>query len=442
MKRKRKGLVSSGLLLAVVGTVTITGSPVDAAARARPRVRASVRTSVLAGQSQASARRTYTLAAALGRFARQAPTVVAARLRARGLASAAGLSARFTNPSLEYEQELVFPLATQEAVSLKLWVPLGGRVARRREVARSQARLAKSTVGRLSAQGGVAFARKYFALLRLHRLIKLRRQTLQEHQDLAKRMTARAQGGGLAGIIASRLELEVRRRRFAVETLRERADRLGRRLALALGDGGSILVPAGTLVPPSAPAALTTLHAKLRTSGARRQLRTLLAVRQAEERLARAQRWPDLGLSVGYLRQQPTGPDPRVAHGLIFGLSVPLPLFSSNRKAVRLAELNSRLVRWRIKVHRNRGQVLLQDAHARALRARKRHARYRSTVLGKLPRLLQGVRVAFDGGGALSSILESLAAVGKMREAGLGLAFATRTSALALHRLLGTLPRR
>lgn len=367
--------------------------------------------------------------------------MVGARLRARGLASASGLTPRLTNPSLGYDQELMFPLATQETVSLSLPIPLGGRLARRREVARRRARLARARVGQLSTTGGVAFARRYFKLLRLHRLLKLRRQSLTEHRDLAQRMAARARGGGLAGIVATRLELEVRRRRFALERLRERLDRLGRRLALDLGDRQGILVPTGTLLPPPPPA-LATLGARSRVSGTSQLLRMALDLRRAEARLARARRWPDLGLSVGYQRQQSPGPDRQISHGLVFGLSVPLPLFSSNRQAVRLAEVRSQSAVWRIRVYGKNSQVLLRDARGRALRARQRHARYRAAVLSRLPKLLQGVRVAFDGGGALAGLLEGLAAVNRLREGGLELALEARLQALRLHELAGTLPTR
>jgi len=368
--------------------------------------------------------------------------VVAARRRARGLRAASGLSARFTDPSLDYDQELVFPLATQEVVSLRLPVPLGGRLTRAREVARHQARLAKARVEQLLASGGVGFAKKYFELLQLHRLLKLRKKSLAEHRDLAKRMAARAKGGGIAGIIATRLELEVRRRGFALERLRERLDRLGRTLALAIGDRLAILVPTGVLLPPASPPPLQSLGAKLRASSTQRLLRLTLDVRRAQERLARARRWPDLGLSLGYLRQQSPGPDRRVSHGLVFGLSVPLPFFSSNKREVRIAELRSQSAAWRVKVRRQNDRVLLRDAHGRAARTRKRHARYRGRVLKRLPALLHGVRVAFDGGGALSGLLESLAAVDTMREGGLRLALEARLLNLRLHELAGTLPTR
>jgi outer membrane protein, heavy metal efflux system len=387
-------------------------------------------------------RRTYTLAAALKRFKRRAPAVVAARRRARGLRSASGLAARFTNPSLDYDQELVFPLATQEVVSLRLPVPLGGRLTRARDVARRQARLATARVEQLLASGGVGFAKKYFGLLQLHRLRKLRQKSLVEHRDLAKRMAARAKGGGIAGIIATRLELEVRRRGFALERLRERLDRLGRTLALAIGDRRAILVPSGVLLPPASPPPLQSLGAKLRVSSTQRLLRLTLDVRRAQERLARARRWPDLGLSLGYMRQQSPQPDRRVSHGLVFGLSVPLPFFSSNKRAVRIAQLRGQSAAWKVKVRRQNDRVLLHDAHGRAARARKRCARYLARVVKRLPALLRGVRVAFDGGGALSGLLESLAAVDTMREGGLKLALEARLQTLRLHELAGTLPNR
>ncbi|MFH2009245.1 MAG: TolC family protein [bacterium] len=420
------GLVSSALVAA-------TGAG-EAAARAPAPRRA-------AAASAIPARRTYTLSAALERFERQSPRLVAARMRARGLSSAAGVSASFANPSLDYDQELVFPLATEEVIRVKLPIPLGGRFARKREVAQRQARLARAQVTQLSATGGVGFARRYFELLRLHRLLTLRRQSLREHRELLKRISARAAGGGLAGIVATRLELEVRRRRFGLEGLRERIDRLGRTLALAIGDREQILVPTGALLP-SEPPPLQTLRSKLDRSSTQRLLRLTLEVHRAEERLAQARRWPDLGLSLGYIRQQAPQPDRQVSHGLVFGLSLPLPLFSSGRREVRVARLRSRGAAWQLKVRGDNSRVLLRDAHGRAARARERWTRYRVGLLKRLPELLRGVRVAFDSGGALSNILESLAAVDALREGGLKLALEARLHTLRLHELAGTLPRR
>ena len=368
--------------------------------------------------------------------------MLAARRRAHGLSAAAGVTARFANPSLDFDEELVFPLATQEVLSLRLPVPLGGRFARAREVARRKARLAAAQVEQLIASGGIGFARKYYELLRLHELKALQLRSMVEHRDLSQRMAARAKGGGLAGIVATRLELEVRRRVFALERLQERLDRHGRTLALAIGDRNAILIPTGELLPPASLASLETLGTQYTVSSTRRLLELTLDVRRAEERLARARRWPDLGLSLGYIRQQSPQPDRRVAHGLVFGLSVPLPLVSDNRHEVSIARLRRQSAAWKIKVRREDDDLLLRDAHGRALRARERYARYQAQVLVQVPALLQGVRVAFDGGGSLSGLVESLAAVDTLREGALDMALDARLHTLRLHELAGTLPGR
>jgi len=449
MIRQCQGQVPASLLSSIVGifsfavavAVAIVGGP-EATAQPAPTRTAPASTAPASTALRKPSERTYTLVAALKRFKLQAPSVVAVRQRALGLRAASDLTARFTNPSLDYDQELVFPLATQEVVSLRLPVPLGGRLTRAREVARSQARLAQTRVTQRQASGGVGFAKKYFELLGLHQLLKLRIKSLAEHRDIAKRMAARAQGGGLAGILATRLELEVRRRGFALEQLRERLLRLGRRLALAMGDKQDILVPTGALLPPSPPLPLPSLGAKLRTSSNQRLLRQTLDLRRSQERLAKARRWPDLGLSLGYMRQQSPQPNGRASHGLVFGLSVPLPLFSSNRREVRIAQLRRQSAAWKVKIRRQTDHVLLRDALGRTLRSRRRHARYLARVLKRLPALLHGVRVAFNGGGALSGLLESLSAVDKMREGGLKLALEARLQTLRLHELAGTLPKR
>jgi cobalt-zinc-cadmium efflux system outer membrane protein len=118
-----------------------------------------------------------------------------------------------------------------------------------------------------------------------------------------------------------------------------------------------------------------------------------VAQREAEARLARTQRTPDLTLVLGTRRE---GPDER--NQAVVGLSVPLPIFNRNEGALRQALSRVDQAREQQEGEGARLRAALAQAHARLLAARDEAALVRGEILPGARSAWQAASRGFEAG--------------------------------------------
>lgn len=278
-----------------------------------------------------------TLEAAVARARDAAPLVRAARARARAATAAAPSAARWPNPSLELRTENWQPggrgptdplLDTFVVVTQP--VEIAGQRGARRRAADAAAGVADALAASEEQAQVLATAEAFLRAVQARdrlRLLEAQRDGIADTVALLRRRVA--EGVTAEGDLR---KVEADLARAAID-----ATRTGTDLFSALATLGALL---GAETPPAASALVMPAPATVEDTDPAAALARRADVRAARARTTEAEatldleqrrRWPDLFVAGGYKRT--AGIDSGVA-----GVSVPLPLFDRNGRALALAQ--------------------------------------------------------------------------------------------------------
>lgn len=309
------------------------------------------------------------------------------------------------------------------ATTLSLTVPfeLGGRRGARvsaAEAARDAARAELDDVVRgLRADAALAFVE----VLHTRAVVERRRATLGHLERLVNIAEQRHRAGdvGEIAVVQSRVEYE----RFRTEVIASEGEARAAALGLAVFTAGEGSEDAqGSLVFAPREFDVEALVRRATTSrpdvvAAQRGL----SQARAEQGLARANRWVDGAVTLGWAHNfegQSTVSATPVFEQLSLTLSLPLPFSRAHRGALDAADARSAQRDFVLDATRLRAAVEVRQAHARYASAVARLARYTGSLLGDADRVLAATLYQFERGGA--SLLEVLTAQRTVDEVTIG----------------------
>ena len=238
-----------------------------------------------------------------------------------------------------------------QEIGLSQSFPITARLARERDVARSDVRIAEAEVGEFARRLVADTLGTFYALVSLDRQIEVNDELIASVRQVERATAGRLKAAEVSPAEVSllrieRLRLELGSRRLALER-----DTTQGRLARLMGRGGSQpLYPVGELDPgPDASASLLELLAVARARRPDLSLAQLEIERaEAAHALARAETWRDWVVEVSYDRERQVFETPienKQDSLLRVGLTVPLPLW--NRQQGRIAAAEARVRRAR-----------------------------------------------------------------------------------------------
>jgi cobalt-zinc-cadmium efflux system outer membrane protein len=209
----------------------------------------------------------------------------------------------------------------------------GKRAARTAEATAEQARLrADYEVRRREVLAEAS--RDFVEALAAKEAVALARRELELAESGLESVSVQVEAGRATESQRKLAAMAVTEARLELRRTQRGADRSLAQLATLWGGGSKPVALRGFLAPPPA-----SLPSRARLAGSLDQhpgiasamRREVLA--QARMKMARAGRYPDIELGVGARHDRAEGDD-----ALVFGASVPLPLFESGRDAVTAAE--------------------------------------------------------------------------------------------------------
>ncbi|HWR84255.1 MAG TPA: TolC family protein [Candidatus Deferrimicrobium sp.] len=247
------------------------------------------------------------------------------------------------NPELSFDAEQVagnYPGFSQSELTVQAsqTLELGGKRSAREKVAQTDFAIAELE-GKLTAFEIFADTKeRFFALLYAQHKVILKQQSHQLVTELAEAARFRVEQG--AALVSEQLlgELTVKRAWLGVTTVRTELAN-ARRDLIALWNGSlsdSIAVSDEFETPPTLP---TVNHVRelARGNAESVRLRKELERSSTQLRLEQSNAKPDLSLSGGFKRLQGDR-----TNTLLFGVSLPLPLFNRNQGAVASLQAQQR----------------------------------------------------------------------------------------------------
>ncbi|WP_033073638.1 TolC family protein [Sphingopyxis sp. MWB1] len=321
---------------------------------------------VVAAQAQpgapVSGEAVLTLEEALARAEALSPLADAARAEVEAAEIASEVAALRPNPSLSIEAENALGTGpyrgfdeSETAIALTLPLELGGKRGARMAGAAAEMRRAKVDRAIARADLRLAISLAYAGAIAAERRAAIAEDQLAITAENLRIARDRVMVGANSPIDEQRAALEQQRARGEAAIARRNVQAARTALAQYIGDVAgqpldwrwfdrALQGGIGPALPPDIDAGATLALAAAATD------RDLA---EAGVRLAQSQRIPDLTLSAGRRRMQATGDQ-----AMIFGLSVPLPLFNGGRTAVSEA-----------RARRNRAEALYRAARLEAEQA-------------------------------------------------------------------------
>lgn len=242
---------------------------------------------------------------------------------AEGERRQAGLLA---NPTLSWESEDTRPDSATTTLSLTQPIELGGKRRARVAVAEHGLAIAEAELDVRRNALRVDLLEAFQAALRAQERLRLGEQSVALAQRAWRAARAKVRAGKAPPLEASRAEVQLSEVRL--ESLRAAVEQAAayRALAALMGRGEPDFDEVGALAGALAIPPASALLQRLGDSNAMRLARLRIEQSESAVDLARAQRVPDLGLTLG--SQYDREVRERVN---VVGLSMPLPLFDRNQ---------------------------------------------------------------------------------------------------------------
>lgn len=280
-------------------------------------------------------------------------------------------------------------------VRLTQLIELGDKRARRVALAQSERDLAAWDYEARRVDLAAQVSGRYVAVLESQQRVELRREAVGIAQDMHKIVEDRVAAGGLLPIHKdhSLVRLDVARLDLREAELQLRAAR--QQLAASWNsDKVSFDRVAGVLEPAPGPLPeFGPLNAELHHHPLVARTASLLAQRQADLELARADAVPDVTLGVGtrYFRDGDN-------HAFLVELSIPLPLFDRNQGTILQKRFGLAKARAEVDNAMLEARDTLISAHRDLAIAHQRAADLSKEVLPRLQAILETTRAQFKQG--------------------------------------------
>ncbi len=288
------------------------------------------------------------LGTALDRALRFHPSLAAYAWQVRAREAAALQAGLLPNPEFSVEAENVFGTgdlsgtgAAETTAVLSQLIELGGKRAKRREVAALEAELADWDFRsrRLEVLTGVG--QSFIAVLAAQQRLEQAEELSSLAENFFITVSERVEAGKVSPVERSRAQVTLSGARIVLAQTRNQLTAARHRLAAAWGSSepsfGKAVGSLGELqpIPPE-----EELKKLLSESPEMARWGSEIAQRKAAVDLARAQRIPDLTASLGTRNLRET--DDNAA---VLGISIPLPIFDRNQGGIKeaRAELSSAL---------------------------------------------------------------------------------------------------
>jgi cobalt-zinc-cadmium efflux system outer membrane protein len=310
---------------------------------------------------------------------------------------------------------------TQVMVGLAWTLETGGKRAARVSLANEGVGKARADLDTFLGDLRLASENAFVDALRARLVLERKRKTLEGFQEVVRLNEIRFATGDIGGVELAQSRVEARR--FEGEVFAAQADLTGAESALAqlLGDAGSPVAPAGSL--DLAPVAIRPEQVMARALLNRVDLvaaRQAVQLAESQKRLARANRWVDLGLSVGVNHTPPVHPTGLDATGSPFPapatmsnsfsatLSIPLPFSRHQRGELVQAEAARAQARLEMQAMEQKTRADVAAAVAQYEASASQLETFRKGILQDTDRVLEGIQFSYKHGS--STLLEFIEA--------------------------------
>ena len=341
---------------------------------------------------------------------------------------------------------------TQVMVGVAWTLETGGKRAARVAVANEGVSKAQADLETFLSDLRLATENAFVDALKARLVLERKRTTLEGFRAVVRLNEIRFKTGDIGGVELAQARVEAQR--FEGEVLGAQADLTSAAAALAqlLGDSKAPVTPKGDLEhAPVTIKADTVLARALINRVDLVAARRAVQVAESQQRLAKANRWVDLGVSVGVNHTPPvyaTGLDSTgapypapmtMSNSMSVSLSIPLPFSRHQRGELIQADAARAQARLGVQALEQKTRADVVSAVSQYEAASGQLTTFRSGVLQDTDKVLEGVQFSYKHGSA--SLLEFITAQRTSNEVYLAYydAQAGHAKALAtLDRLSGT----
>jgi cobalt-zinc-cadmium efflux system outer membrane protein len=305
--------------------------------------------------------------------------------------SQAGL---IVNPELSVLREGMERENRTQTVQINQRLELGGKRSARVDVAEQERQVALQDVAVAEAQLRADVTAAYFEALIAQERLELARASVQVAEKATLVASKRVTAGRISPVEQSRSRVAEASVRLELAQASTELNLVRQRLAAFWGRTDSaplsLARPAGDIpVLPSLDALRQTLEAGPQLRRAREQVER----EEAQVRLERAQRVPDLTVTLGSQR------DNQIGHTqAVVGVSVPLPLFNRNQGNMLAARRRTDKARSDLDAERLRVTQALSEAHQRAQLAQQEIASITTEILPVAQTTYDAAVTGFEAG--------------------------------------------
>ena len=298
------------------------------------------------------------------------------------------------NPELALLREGMDKGTRTQTVQVSQRLELGGKRAARVALAEGERRIATQDVAIALADLRADVVTTYFDALTAQERLDLAEASLQLAQKVTQAATRRVAAGRISPVEQSRSEVAEAGARLEVAQAVS-ALGLARQRLLALWAGTGALqrplekAPADDIPLPL----LETLHRRLDDSPQLRRAHEQVEREQSRVRFERAQRIPDVSVTLGNKRDDEIG-----RNQAVIGLSVPLPLFNRNQGSELAALRQLEKARIDLVGERLRLTQALSEAYQRARLAQEEVSSLKRDILPAAQRAYEASVTGFELG--------------------------------------------
>lgn len=308
---------------------------------------------------------------------------------------------RWSNPQLDVEVENIAGSGSfsgvdsaETTVSLAQTFPLGGDIARRREVAQARTRRANWEYESARLAVLLEATQRFVDALAADQRIELSERELALARATQELTIQRVEAGDVSPVEKARVVVPVITAEVALERARREREAAYRRVATTWGRRTvtfDVLVgDMEQLDPlPSVDALIELINKNPEVA----RWAAEISARLAEQRLAEAEALPDLTGRVGVKHNNA---DDDV--GLVVGVSLPLPIFDRRRGDALAARLGASAARQRQREAELRLEDMLSDAYAQLAASHDEATALRARALPAATNAYDATRRAFDEG--------------------------------------------
>ncbi|MCI3204152.1 MULTISPECIES: TolC family protein [Pandoraea] len=298
------------------------------------------------------------------------------------------------NPELSVLQEDFRSASRTTTFQLTQPIELAGKRHYRVEAGEAAQRVASLDAQTAETTVRSEVVTRYFETLSATALVALATETQDIAQDTYAATRRRVQAGKISPVDEGRAQIALNNAQIDVASARASLSRARGRLSQALGVSDMTLPQqlAGDLdALPQLPV-WSSLVSALPTTPAMRSASEEINRRDAMARLERAQRVPDVSVSLGLKRVTDSG---RTDNQAVVGLSIPLPIFDTRRGASMEAAQRADMARDVYDGVRQQQQALLQASYAEFSAVREATLSLRDNILPQAERAYDATRRGF-----------------------------------------------